>query len=112
MLDQESDETFVGTERRPMNADRNFLEVVAIFVAKIETARLRKIDLVGGQGEFASDYAPHLHIDFWTIKRGLVRHFNIIDSRILEYVPRHLLGLFPKFRFVNKLLSEFRRIVR
>ena len=55
MLDQEADETLVRAERRAMNAERRLLGVVAVFVSEIETARLREIDLVGGDGEFAAD---------------------------------------------------------
>ena len=47
MLDQKSDETFVRAKRRAMNADRNLVGIVAVLIAKIETARLREIDLVG-----------------------------------------------------------------
>ena len=49
MLDQKSDETFVRAERRAMNADRNLLEVIAVFVVNMKTARLGKIDLVRRQ---------------------------------------------------------------
>ena len=58
MLDQKSDETFMRAKRRAMNADRDLFGVVAVFVAKIKIARLRKIDLVGRDGELASDHAP------------------------------------------------------
>ena len=82
MLDQKSDETFVRAKRRAMNADRNLVGVVAVLIAKIETARLREIDLVGRERELASDYAPDLHVDLRSVKRGLVRHFDIINSGI------------------------------
>ena len=93
MLDQESDETFVRTERRAMNADRNLLGIIAVLVAKIKTARLGEIDLVGGDGKFTSDHAPGLHVDLRSVKGRFVRHFDIIDSRILQNVARHLFGL-------------------
>ena len=64
MLDQESDETFVRTERRAMNADRDLVGVVAIFVAKIKPARLGEIDLIGREGKLATDDAPGLHSIF------------------------------------------------
>ena len=35
------------SERRAMNAQRNLIDVVAIFVAKVKPPRLREIDLVG-----------------------------------------------------------------
>ena len=47
MLDQKSDETFVRAKWRPMNADWNFLGVVAVLVTKIKISRLREIDLIG-----------------------------------------------------------------
>ena len=82
MLDQESDETFVRAERRAMNADRNLVGVVAVLIAKIETARLREIDLVGRDGKLASDHAPRLHVDLRSVKGRFVRHFDVIDSGI------------------------------
>src|SRR6516225_6416936 len=112
MFDQKSDETFMRAKRRPMNADRNLVGVVAVLVNEMQPARLREINLVGGERELASDHAPDLHIDLGPIKRGFISHLNVIDSGILQYVPRHLLSLFPKFRFVNKLLSELRRVMR
>ncbi len=83
MLDQKSDEPFMRAQRRAMNADWNLVDVIAVFVAKIKTAGLRKIDLVSGERELAADHAPHLHVDLWSVKRGLVRHFDIIDAGIL-----------------------------
>ena len=82
MLDQKSDETFVRAKRRAMNADRNLIGIIAVLIAKIETARLRKIDLVRRERELASDHAPDLHVDFRSVKRGLVRHFDIINAGI------------------------------
>ena len=82
MLDQESDEPFVRSKRRAMNTDRNLIGVVAVLIAKIEVARLSEIDLVGRQRELASDHAPNLHIDFRSVKRGFVRHFDVIDAGI------------------------------
>ena len=46
MLDQEADKTLVRAERGAMDAERNLIDVVAVFVAKIEPARLGEIDLV------------------------------------------------------------------
>src|SRR5437016_6209593 len=46
MLDQESDKTFVRAERGAMDAERNLIDVVAVLVAKIETARLCEINLI------------------------------------------------------------------
>ena len=112
MLDQKADEPLVRAERRAMDAERRLLDVIAIFVAKIETARHREIDLVGGDGEFAPDRAPHLHVDLRSVKRGFVRHFDIVDSGMLQNVAHHVLGLDPKLRFIDKFLAELRRIVR
>ena len=47
MLDQESDEALVRAEWGTMNAERNLVDVVPVFVAKIKPARLREIHLVG-----------------------------------------------------------------
>src|SRR4051794_10265868 len=65
MFDQKPDESFVGAERGAVNAEGNFLGVIAVLVTKIEPARLREIDLVRGDGEFAANNAPDLDVDFW-----------------------------------------------
>ena len=111
MLDQEADETFVRAERRAMNAERRLFGVVLVFVNEIEAARLREIDLVGRDGELAADRAPGLHVDLRSVERGFVRDLDKIDPGILEDVARHFFGLFPKLRFIDKLLSELGRIV-
>src|SRR4029077_7384100 len=79
MFDQEADETFVGAERGAMNAERRLLGVVAIFVNEAEISRLRRVDLVGGDGEFAADGAPDLNVDLRTVERGFVRDLNVVD---------------------------------
>src|SRR5262245_19301936 len=106
MLDQESNETFVRPQRCAMNADWRFFGVIAVLVNEIKPARLCEIDLIGGKCELASDHAPDLHIDLRTVKRRFVRHFHVVNSGILEDVPRHLLSLLPKIGFVDKILSE------
>src|SRR5947209_2237964 len=106
MLDQKSDETLVRAERGAMDAEGNFVDVIAILVAQIESARLREIDLVGCDGKLAPDRAPGLHVNLWSVKRGFVRHFDIIDAGIFQYVSRHHFGLFPKLRFIDKFLAE------
>src|SRR5256714_1927116 len=111
MFDEKADETFVGAERRAMDAERDLLGVIAVFVAKIEPARLGEIDLVGGDGELAADRAPGLHVDLRSVKRSFVRHFDEINSGILEDVSCHLFGLFPKLGLVDKFLSELARVV-
>src|SRR5438105_1255290 len=112
MFDQEADETLVRAEWGAMNAERRFLGVIPIFVNKVETAWLREIDLVGRDGEFATDHAPNLDVDLWSVKGGFVWHLDIVDAGTLENVARHLLGLFPKLRFIDKLLAELCGIVR
>src|SRR5437763_11631251 len=72
MLNQESDETLVCAERRAMDAERNFVDVITIFVAKIETPRLGKINLVRRDGKLAADRAPGLDIDLRPVKRGFI----------------------------------------
>src|SRR6266536_3172517 len=112
MLDQESDETFVGAKRRAMNADRNLIDVVAVLVAKIKIARLSEIDLIGRDGEFATDHAPSLHINLRSVKSRFVRNFDIIDSRVFQNAARHFLSLFPKLWFINKFSAELGWIMR
>src|SRR5437879_13812696 len=96
MLDEEPDETLVRAERRAMNAERRLLGVIAILVNEIEPARLRKIDLVGCDGKLAANRAPGLHVDLRPVKRGLIRHFDIIDDGILQQAHRQYFVSFPK----------------
>ena len=112
MFDEKADETLVRAERRAMNAERRLVDVVAVAINEIEPARLCEIDLVGRDGEFAADHAPDLHVDLRSVERRFVRHFHVIDSGTLEHIARHVLGLFPKLRFIDKFLPELRRIVR
>ena len=112
MFDQEPDETLVRAERGAMNAEGNFVDVIAIFVAQVEATRLREIDLVGRDGKLAPDRAPGLHVDLRPVKRRFVRHFDIIDAGIFQHVSRHHFGLFPKLRFIDKFLAELGWIVR
>src|SRR5207245_10060196 len=104
MLDEKSDKTFVGAERRAMDADRYLIDVVAIFIAKVEPARLGEINLVGRDGKLASDHAPRLHVDLGAVEGRFVRHFDIIDSRVLQDASLHFVGLFPLLWFNDKLL--------
>src|SRR5437667_12136884 len=106
MLDQESDEALVRAEWGTMNAERNLVDVVPVFVAKIKPARLGKINLVGRDGKLAADRAPRLDINFRPVERGFVWDFDIINAGILEDVSRHHLGLFPKLGFIDKFLPE------
>src|SRR5437667_8581001 len=108
MLNQESDETFVSAERRAMDADRDLIDVVAVFIAKIKIARLGEIDLVGRDGKLAADRAPGLHVDLRSVKRGFVGHLDVVDSGIFENAARHFFRLFPKLRFIDKFLAELR----
>src|SRR5436305_7989193 len=112
MLDQEPDESLVRAERGAMNAEGDLIDVVTIFVAKIESPRLREIDLVGRNGKLASNRAPGLDIDLRPVKGRFIRDFDKVDSGILQHVARHRLSLFPKLRFIDKFLSELGRIMR
>src|ERR1051326_3451651 len=111
MLDQKSNETFMGAEWRAMNTDWNLIDVIAVFVTKVKTARLREIDLIGGDGKLTPDNAPRLHVNLRSVKRSFVRYFDKINSRILQNIARHLLGLFPKIRFIHKFLAKLCGIV-
>src|SRR5437763_4077534 len=95
-----------------MNAKRNLVNVVSVLVAKIEIARLGEIDLVSRDRELTTDHAPRLHVDLWPVKRSFVWHLDVIDSRVFQNIARHLLGLFPKLRLVDKFLAKLRGIMR
>src|SRR5438477_3510037 len=84
MFDQEPDKALVCAERCAMDADWDLVHVVTILIAKIKTARLREIDLIGCDGKFAADDAPGLHIDLRSIKGRFVWYFDIVDARVLE----------------------------
>src|SRR5262245_54869964 len=112
MLDQESDETFVRAKWRAMDADRNLLGVVAVFVAKIKIARLREIYFIGGNGKLASDDAPRLYVNLRPVKGRFIGHLDIIDIRSFQNITCHLFGLSPKLRFIHKFLPELGWIMR
>src|SRR5438477_4845269 len=111
VLDQKSDTTFMGAEWGPMNTKRRLLFVVAVLINEVQPARLREIDLVGGDSKLTSDHTPDLHVNFRPIEGCFVSDFNVIDPGVFEDATRHFLGLFPKLRFINKLLTESSRIV-
>src|ERR1043165_4526395 len=111
MFDKEADETFVGAERRGMNAKRDSLGVIAVLVAQVESARLGEVDLIGGDGELAPDCTPNLDVNLWPIEGSFVRHFDIVDARPLQDITGHLFGLLPKLRLIDKFLPELRWIV-
>src|ERR1043165_8097619 len=115
MFDKKPNEPFVRAQRRAMDAKWGFFGVVAIAINQTETFRHSEIDLVGRQSKFTSNHAPDLYINLRTVKRRLVRHFDVIDFRIDEGLPDHVLGLFPKLRFIDKfgvVAGQARRIMR
>src|SRR5438094_155986 len=111
MLDQKPDKTFVRSERRAMNADRDLVDVVAVFVANTKSARLGEIVLVGRDGVLTTDRPPRLHVNLWSIHRRLIRYFDILDTGLFQHISRHYFGLFPKLRFIDKLLAELGWVV-
>src|ERR1043166_9346889 len=112
MLDQKSDETLVRSKWGTVNANRNLLGVVLVFITKVKVSRLCEIDLVSRDGKLAADYAPSLDGDLWSVKRCLVRTLAVVDARAFQNISSHVFGLFPKLRFVDKFLTELRGIVR
>src|SRR5438067_4802802 len=106
MLDQKSDEPLVRSQWRAMNADRDLLAVIAVLISKIKAAWLREINLVRGDRKFAPDHAPCLHINFRTVKGCFIRHFDIVNSGVLQNAARHFFGFFPKLWFINKFLAK------
>ena len=80
MLDQEADEPLVRAQRRAMDAERRLLGVVLVAIDEDQSvARPCEIHLVGRQREFAANDAPDLHVNLRAVKRGFVRHFDVID---------------------------------
>src|SRR2546421_5006833 len=109
MFDKESDEAFMCAKRSPMNAQRRFRRVIAVFIGQIESARLCEIDLVSRDSELPPDHAPDLDVDLGPVEGSFVGNFNVVDSGILEHTSRHLLRLFPKLRFIDEFCAELRR---
>src|SRR5689334_18082125 len=94
-----------------MNTERSFLGVITIFVSEFEAFWLSEIDLVGGDCELAPDRAPDLDIDLGSVKRGLVRHFNVVNPGTLKDLAHHLFGLQPELGFVDEFLPELLPLV-
>src|ERR1051326_1460134 len=84
MFDQETNEPFMRAERRAVNADRDIVDVITVFIAKTKISRLREIHLVRGECELASDHAPDLHVDFRAVKRRFVRHLDVFNPGTLQ----------------------------
>ena len=106
MLDQKADEPFVRPQRRAMDAQRCLVRIVLVPIDQAEAFGHGEVHLVGRQCEFAADDAPDLHVDLRAVKRGFVRHFHVVDFRINQHLPDHVLGLLPEFRFVDVFLAH------
>ena len=76
MFDEEADETLVRAERGAVDAERDFVRVVAGLVVQPEARRDGEIDLVGGEGEFLADDVPDLDVDLRAVEGGFVRHLD------------------------------------
>ena len=111
MLDEEADEPLVRAQRGAVDAQRSLLGVVAVPVSQAKTGGHGEIHLVGGDGEFAADGAPDLHVDLGSVERRLVGHFHVVDARLDEDLSDHVLGLLPEFGLVDELLAQTRRIM-
>ncbi len=106
MFDQESDEALVRAEGGTMDAEGSFLGVVAVFVNEPEAFWDGEVDLIGGDGELASDGAPELDVDLGAVERGFVGDLDVVDAGFDEDVADHVFGLLPKFGFVDEFFAE------
>ena len=86
------------------------LSLVAI--GQAETCGHGEIHLVGGDGEFAADGAPDLHVDLRAVERRFVRHFDVVDAGLVENVAHHVFGFLPQLRFVDEFLAPSLRADR
>ena len=110
MLDQEADEAFVRAERRAMDAERRLVRVVLVTIDEAELGGHGEVHLVGRQREFAADDTPDLHVNLRPVERRFVRHLHVVDLRINQHLPDHVLGLLPERGFVDVFLAQaFRR---
>jgi len=111
MLDEKADEPLVRAERRAMDAEGRLLGVVAVLIDEAELGGHGEIHLIGGEGEFAADDAPDLHVNLGTVEGGLVGHLHVVNLGINEHLPDHVLGLLPKRGLVDVFFTEpFRRM--
>ncbi len=97
-----------------MDAERGFIHIVLVAIDQAEFARDGEVHLVGGQGEFAANDAPDLHVNFRAVEGRLIRHLDVVDAGVLERFADHFFGLFPKLRFVDEfgvVASQARGIV-
>ena len=106
MLDEKADEPFVRAQRRAMDAQRRLVRVVLVAIDQAEAFGHGEVHLVGRQREFAADDAPDLHVNLRAVKRRFVRHFHVVDLRINQHLPDHVLGLLPQLRFVDVFLAH------
>ena len=101
MLNEEADEALVRAERCPVDAERGLVGVVLVAIDEAELGGHGEVHLVGGDGEFATDGAPHLHVNLRPVERRLVWHFHVVDLRVNQHLPDHVLGLLPQLGFVD-----------
>ena len=80
--------------------------VLAGFEFEAEALGYGEVHLIGGDGEFTTGDAVNLHVDLRSVKRGLVRHFLEIDTRLHEDVAHHVFGLLPQLRLVDVLVAQ------
>ena len=93
-----------------MDAQRRLVRVVLVAVGQAELGGHGEVHLVGGDGEFAADGAPHLHVDLRPVERRLVGDLHVVDAGFVQHLAHHVLGLFPKLRFIDVFLAQpFRR---
>ena len=93
-------------QRGTVNAEWRLGGVVAGFELEAEALGYGEVHLVGGDSEFAAGDAVHLHVDLWSVKRGLIRHFHKINARLDEHLAHHVLGLYPQFRFADVFVAK------
>ena len=111
MLDEEADEPLVRAERRAMDAQRRLVRVVLVAVGEAELGGHGEVHLVRGDGEFAADGAPHLHVNLRPVERRLVGDLHVVDAGFDQHLAHHVLGLLPQLRLVDVFLAQaFRRV--
>lgn len=105
VLDEEADQAFVGGKRGTMDAERSFLLAVLVDVAQVEFFRDRKIELVGGEGEFAADDRPNLDVDFRSVEGCFIFDFDERDAGFFHTFADLRFGLNPELGFVHIFFS-------
>ena len=81
-------------QRRAMDAQRRLVRVVLVAVGQAELGGHGEVHLVGGDGEFAADGAPHLHVNLRPVERRLVGDLHVVDAGFDQHLAHRMTTCF------------------